>query len=121
MSECLVFDSEEKTIIAQKRIWINQVKKRAAEGENLVGTGTVHYTDLSGLTDDQISQLKIYSRRNGENIDTSLPATKKYAEVKKIYEVESWYIPMPSEEFMIGVSDYTIESRNSNWDEPGEA
>ena len=121
MAEHLTFTSESKAIAAQRQIWINEIKKRASEGENLVGTGEVHYTDLSGLTNEQISQLKIYSKRNGnEDVDPSLIGTEGYAEVKKAFELDKWHIPKPSEDLMEGVVDYAIEPYDANWEEPWE-
>lgn len=116
MFECLVFDSEEKAIVAEKQIWINKVRAKCLEGANLVGDGSAHYSDLSGLTDNQIAQLTIYSGCNGD-IDSSLTPTIKYANVKKAHQLSKWFFPQPEAEFMTEVTGHIVEEYNTDWEE----
>lgn len=118
MADQLTFATEAAAIAGQKQIWINQIKQRVSQGNNLVGDGSNHYTDLSGLTNDQVSQLKIYSRRNGDNdVNPSLPATTGYATPRKAYQIEKWFFLKPSIELMEDVINFTVEPYNLNWDE----
>jgi len=119
MRDCLTFDAEEKALAAQRRIWINRVRKRAAEGENLVGTGIVHYSDLSGLTDDRIAGLKIYSERNGR-VDPSLNGTTMPTRIDKAHSLDKWHVPKPEEDLMDGVEDYAVEPYSVEWEAPFE-
>ena len=117
----LTFTVEQEAIDAQIKIWVNKVKAKALEGVDLVGDGVTHYTDLSALSDAQISQLKIYSKNNGnEGVDPSLAGTTKYADIEKAYGILKWFFPEPATEFMTGVVGYTIEEYNTDWEEPEE-
>jgi hypothetical protein len=113
----LTFTSEATAIAAQKQIWINMVKARALEGSDLVGDGTTHYSDLSGLTDEEISQLKIYSSYNGV-VDPTLGATIQYATVRQAYGLSKWFFKKPSAEYMTDVIDYATEDYTTDWEDP---
>jgi hypothetical protein len=113
----LTFATEAAAIAAEKQIWINKVKARSLEGANLVGDGATHYSDLSGLTDDQIAQLTVYSGHNGD-IDPSLTPTVKYAEIQKAHLLSKWFFPQPGAEFMTGVVGSSVEEYDEAWEEP---
>ena len=113
----LTFTTEQYAIDAQRQIWINYVKAQFAIDKNMIGTGTVEYDSLDGLTDDEIAALKKYGIKNGE-ICKLCGLTTKYADIKKAYYLTKWYFSEPDPSLMKGVTDYKEEPFNPDWEPP---
>ena len=110
----LTFTIEAEAITAEKQIFINKIKDLAQQDQDLVGDGTTHYGDLSGMTDDQIAALKIYDKRAGITYPEKT-GTLTYAVVRKITDVDKWFFQKPDNAFMTDVVGSTEEEFDPEW------
>jgi len=113
---CLVFQSEEVGVAAKKKIWVNRVHIKAAEGNYMVGDYSKSYTseEVSRMTGEEVYLLDIYGEISGR-LSTQTKGSEEWANLRKCYEIDQWYVKKPPEEFMDGVAGYTEEEFDPAW------
>jgi len=115
--DCVTCSSEAAIAAAALRAWINFVKEKVPAG-NLAKTPEGDFiTSLEGLTDQQIGELKLCGKRDGEYVLDN-GTTTAYTETTKAYNIELWWFPKPPDKYMIDMVDYMIRPYDPAWQPP---
>ena len=117
--DCVTCSSETEIQAAALRAWINFVKEQVPAGKMAKTPAGTFITSLAGLSDDQISELKICGKLDGEYVLDN-GTTAAYTEYMKAYDIELWWFPEPPAKYMIGMIDYTIKPYDPAWEPPNE-
>ena len=113
----LAFDTEGAAVIAEEQIWVNIIAFAVDTGCTVIDAAKTIYTDLTGLSENEIAALRICGARECQAVlDCGL--TYRFGVVLKAYEHDNWYIPSIDAEFLTGVVDYTQMTLPDSWKPP---
>lgn len=112
----LSFNTINEAQTAAKQIWINIIKDAVSQGET-VRNGGIPHVDLSGFDDDYIYTLQICGTINTQT-EFNKGLTNKYAQVRKAWNLNKWYIPTAVTQYLVNVIGYTEQSLPDSWHEP---
>jgi len=115
----LTSNNEQSLKDLQSKVWVNKIREQAAKNPSLLGDGDKKVDTLNGMTDDEILNLQIESIKDGKIVREEKGSTN-WAEIRKVYNQEKWYILKPDEKFMVGVDMTNIqeEEYNKDWVKP---
>ena len=118
VDRCLIFGNEESGLAAKKKIWVNRVREKSLEGDNLVGDYSVNYTaaEVAAMDDETVYGLDIYGKV-GEKLSTQTKGSEEWAELNKCSEIDQWYMRKPPEEFLAGVIGFMEQDFDLEWQE----
>ena len=111
------FDTESDAYAGAKRRHINYIKDMFAQGKPIRNGGEFIITSLDGMTDEQISQLKVCALRE-DHVELATGLTTSFVTVIKAYDHEKWYFPKANGEYMTGVVNYTEMTLPEDWKPP---
>lgn len=109
----IAFDTEAEALAFQRLEWIAKVKLLVAAGETAENNAQQFFTDVSGLSDETIGDLKICGYVD-ESLKTDNGYTVAYAEIYKAENVSKWYTREP-EQGLIDLTGYEIIDLPSAW------
>lgn len=124
MSEykCLVFSAEITADANEQIIWINTVTKVANLELPLLrldGQPIPTLEAFNALSAAEKAACVIIAKIQGMIIEDGM--TVSYAEVRKIYQLENWWIAKPDDPaLMAGVTDYVEDDYDPSWNPPVE-
>ncbi len=107
------FNTEAEALAGSKQAWIDTVKKAVSDGHMVINGGIPH-SELTGLTDDDIADLKICGTKSG-SVEMKEGRTLTFAVVIKAYNIDKWYFPKPNDQFLTNISGYTIQLLPESW------
>ena len=92
----MVFGNQNDAEVAEYIIWVMKVHEASDAGEKIKDVNEVFYDDLTDLPDEQIADLKICGKLQGQSV-TDNGTTTSYAEVLESPD-ERYYFPKPEEQ-----------------------
>ncbi len=104
MINYIVFDTEAETVEANKLCWVKFLKDSVAEDSPAINGQ--EYTDLDGLSDTQISVLKLCGAKSCGTIQTDKGVTTTFQLYPKAYSLEKWFSAEPPAEYLALLSSY---------------
>lgn len=116
--DCATYSSEAAAIAGLKVNWINYLKEQVSADKPAKKPDESRITDLAGLTDEEISQLKLLGKRGGKIIDDDYSCTTAYNVSTKAYNIDLWYYSLPPSQYMVGVENCTTQTYQSSWEYP---
>jgi hypothetical protein len=103
---------------AVNKIWYNKIMMAASNTEKLVGNGINHYflSKLENMTEEQVTSLKIYGKKQGVIQYDSGYTTSEIVEFKECDNIPGKYWSLkPDASLMSEVVNIAEEPFNFNW------
>jgi len=105
MINYIVFNTEAEAVEANKLCWVKFLKDNVSADAPAVNGQ--EYTDLDGLSDAQISVLKLCGAKNCGIIQADKGLTIKYQLYPKAYSLQKWFSAEPPPAFLALLNGYT--------------
>lgn len=111
----IVFNTEAEADTATELCWIQYVKNKVAAGCRAVNGQ--EYADLTGLTDTEICNLRLYGKdQQGTDVKTK-GLTIDYQLYIKSYSADKWFAAQPPAEYLALLSGYIVKTQQELTDE----
>ena len=104
MINYIVFDTKSKAVEANKLCWVKFLKDNVSVDSPAVNGQ--EYTDLSDLSDDEISLLKLCGSKKCGTIQEDKGVTTTFQLYPKAYSLEKWFSAEPPAEYLALLSGY---------------
>lgn len=116
----LTFTSEARAQAAKDAVWVNYIRQKAAEGDNLVGLADDPKTSaqVAAMADAEVKNLLIYGFRGARPQKDISGGASGWASHLKVYNQDLWFMEEPPQELMAGVENYSIQAFDPNWLDP---
>jgi len=114
---CVTCSTEAAIQTAATRAWINLVKEQVPLGKLAKTPQGTFITSLEGLTDQEIAQLKICGKLDGDYVLDN-GTTAGFTECLKAYDISLWWFPEPDAKYMVGMVNYEIKPFDPAWIPP---
>lgn len=111
----IVFNTKEAAFKAVEKCWVKYLKIEVSP-ERKAGNGQ-EYTGLTGLTDEQIKELKLYGQNHLGIDEKQKGITTGYQVYVKAHNQEKWFFAKPPDILLELLSGYTVKTPQQMKDE----